>query len=862
FRSQPIEGAVVISMEPLDSVMVQFGSTDEQGHFKLGKFRKDSLLIQVSFLGFAPFYQTITCKGEDINLQVKMQSEEMLLQTVVVKEERIPIKMNGDTVQYDARAFRVKTGDVTEDLLKKMPGIEVDDQGNVRAMGKSVSKVLVDGKEFFGSDPKMATKNIPADAVKKVKVFDKKTENETFTKTDDGEENITIDLELKEDKKVGGFGRLTATGGTRERYAAKGNYFRFAPKIKYSLIGMSNNTNQTGYSIDDMISFKGGMSALQNGGFMIDDALPFSGNDVDGLWQTHSGAGSFSYNGNQLELNTTLSALNQNSISNSEKETEQFFNLNEKFFLNNDSKGTSNSGKYLGKVSLKYEIDTTQQISLKGKMISDFRKNLNDSKEWRQNEIHQLVSQNKYSLDKINVSLPWSGSLTYRKRFKNGHTIIGLTEYSKNESIDDQSIDDQSTFYDPDTTYVSVYREINRDVLSRKDKQRLEYTLPSFKENRLKIWGSREGFLDKENLDNKIFDGTGFSKIDSLSGDYERDVERLQVGMLQDMKIGKLKLGVGLSYEQSSLGGAVGDEIIDEKKYSLFKPYLKWGLKITGSSFVRFTYRASQNLPSLKEILPIVEVHSASYTYRGNPSLQPARNHRFSLTYRNFDRFSGRSFYGSLNFSYYRNPVIYARSIDAGYRQIVTPMNVPKKSILTGYAFYQMKIPFLKAKIKLNTQGNLMHGTTILNDELLSSIYKTYSMGIGISNSKKKIYDFGIDAMVRGNVTETNAQSATTVSYSYSGYFSVTMPKGFEFDTNGAIWYYPNTRFDAFPRPRMNWTLSKTFTESKKWLIGLSGYDMFGRNDGYKQSAGPDQVSTTRTERVGRYFLLKVSYKI
>ncbi len=859
---QPIEGAVVISMEPMDSVMVAFASTDKAGHFKLGKFRKDSLLIQVSFLGFAPYYKIISCKGKDIDLQVKMQSAEMLLQTVVVKKERIPIKMNGDTVQYDARAFRVKPGDVVEDLLKKLPGIEIDENGKVKAMGKDVNKVMVDGKEFFGSDPKMATKNIPADAIKNVKVYDKKTDDETFTKTDDGKEEITIDLELKEDKKVGGFGRLTVAGGTQERYAGRGNYFRFAPKIKYSLIGMSNNTNQTGYSIGDLMDFQGGMSALQSGRFKIDQSLPFASQNQDGLWKTHSGAGSFSFDGRRLELRTTLSVLQQSSVTNADKEVERFFRAQENYFLNSENQSNFHSGKYYGKMSLKYEIDSTQQVSVWGKYVSGFGQNAEDSKEWKRNEIKQLVSQNNYHSGKDNANRPLSGKLTYRKRFKNNHTIISSVKYSKNERLDDQAVNDRSIFYDVDTTYVSTYREINKDVVGKQNKEYLEYSLPSLKGKKLKIWGSRDVFLDKQNLNNEVFTSTGFERIDSLSGAYERDVERFRYGLRQNMEIGKVKLDVGLAYEQSSLGGAIGDDYLARKKYLFFLPSLEFKLKINSSSSLRFNYETAQNLPKLKEILPIVEVHSASYTYRGNPALKPSENHRFELRYNNYDRFNDRTLYSRLKLSYYKNPIVYARTTDAFYRQEVTPVNTPKKSILSGYIYYQIKIPFLKAKLSLNTHGNWMHGASVLNNEQFSSVYRSYSAGIGLGNSQKKIYDFGVKTKIRVNDSETQTKSATTVSYSYIGHFSVIMPKGFELETKGVAWYYPGVRFESFPKPSINWTLSKSFAPSKKWLVALSGYDMFGRSDGYKQRAGVYEVSTTRTENIGRYFLLKVSYKI
>lgn len=859
---QPIEGAVVISMEPLDSVMVEFASTDEKGHFRLGKFKNDSLLIQVSFLGFAPYYQIISCQGEDLHLQVKMQPEDMFLQTVVVREERIPVKMNGDTVQYDARAFRVKPGDVTEDLLKKMPGIEVDENGGVTAMGKKVSKILVDGKEFFGSDPKMATKNIPADAIKNVKVYDKKTDNETFTKTDDGQEDITIDLELKEDKKVGGFGRVTASGGTQDRYAAKGNYFRFAPKIKYSLIGMSNNTNQTGYSIGEMIEFRGGMSVVQSGRFKVDDALPFVSRNQDGFLKTHSGAGSFSFNDDKWELNTTLSALGKSSVTKAEQEVERFLNAQEKYSLNKEFQGSSSSEKYLGRMTLKYKIDSTQEFSVKGTYQTDFLKNMNSAEERKKNEAKRLVSRNDYDsgVDKFNT--PFSGKMTYRKRFKNNHTLIGSVDFRKQESIDDQSVEEQSVFYDTDTTETVAFREINKGILVAKEKERLGYTLPSFKENKLEIWGTREVIVDDQKLDNKLFNGLGFERIDSLSGSYKRDVKRYQAGLRQDIKVGKTRLSVGLGYEQSTLGGAVGDAYLAGKKYLFFMPSLKWQLKISGSSSLRFTYRSSQILPDLKEILPVVEVHSASYTYRGNPSLKPSERHQLRLTYRNFDRFNGRTFFGFFNLSYYKNPIVNARNTDAFYRQEVMPVNTPKKIIWGGNVYYQMKIPALKAKLNLNGRANLMHGKSVSNDQLFSSVRKTYVATIGIENSKKKIYDFGIKTTMQLRDSETEIKSLRTTTYSYTGHFSVVLPKGFEFETKGSFRYYPDTRFESFPPPSVGWTLSKTFTESKKWLVALSGYDLAGRSDGYKQNAGIYQVSTTRTENVGRYFLLKVSYRI
>src|SRR5690606_2593335 len=189
-------------------------------------------------------------------------NEAAMLNEVVITGERVPIRINGDTLEYNAGSFKVKPNAVVEDLLRKLPGVQVDKEGNIKSMGKDVTKVLVDGKEFFGDDPKIATKNLPADAIEKVQSFQKRSEESLFSEIDDGQREQTLNLVLREGKKTGYFGEALGAGGVPGRYEGSLKAFKFRSKTQLAALGMLNNINKFGFSLQDYLSFSGGINNL------------------------------------------------------------------------------------------------------------------------------------------------------------------------------------------------------------------------------------------------------------------------------------------------------------------------------------------------------------------------------------------------------------------------------------------------------------------------------------------------------------------------------------------------------------------------------------------------------------------------
>ncbi|MFB6305615.1 MAG: carboxypeptidase regulatory-like domain-containing protein, partial [Flavobacteriales bacterium] len=270
---KPLSFTSVVMLTPGDSTIYKHTTTSNEGKYRFKDVKKGEYILQMTYMGYRDISKKVSLKGKGKELDrgvTIMKQKSKQLEGVKVEDKKVPVKMEGDTIKYDADAYKSDPNDKVEDLLDQMPGVNVDKEGNVKAQGEDVEKVLVDGKEFFGDDPKIATKNLPADAVDEVESYNKKSDQAEFSGVDDGKRKKTLNLELKENKKSGYFGNASGgygTGGdTKNRYKGKFNLNRFSPKTQLSFLGMANNVNKRGFSFKDYMTFMGGSDALMSGG--------------------------------------------------------------------------------------------------------------------------------------------------------------------------------------------------------------------------------------------------------------------------------------------------------------------------------------------------------------------------------------------------------------------------------------------------------------------------------------------------------------------------------------------------------------------------------------------------------------------
>src|SRR5688572_8065458 len=266
----PLPQATIMFLSPKDSSLVNFGASNKEGFFEVKNLNRTNYIFKVTYVGHAPLMITISPKPEELIIDLgvqKMEQASTMLGAVEIKGERAPVTIKKDTIEFNAGSFKTQPNAMAEDLIKKLPGMEVDNDGTIRAQGEQVQRVTVDGKEFFGRDPKLATRNLPADAVDKVQVFDKKSDQAVFTGIDDGQREKTINLELKEEKRNGMFGNVTGGYGSPDnRFTGRISLNRFSKGQQISIVGTGNNINEQGFSMDDYMTFTGGANAFAGGG--------------------------------------------------------------------------------------------------------------------------------------------------------------------------------------------------------------------------------------------------------------------------------------------------------------------------------------------------------------------------------------------------------------------------------------------------------------------------------------------------------------------------------------------------------------------------------------------------------------------
>ena len=300
--SETMPGSTVMLLHPADSSFYKFSTTNTEGNFSIKGAKAGKYILQISFIGYQSYYKAIELSNSNKNVDLgtlNLKTKQALLQTVEVVEEMVPVIINGDTIEFNADAFKTQPESNVADLLRKLPGIEVEGDGTIKAQGEEVKRILIDGKEFFGDDTKTATENLPADMVKNVQVYDDFSDASKMTGIDDGDRTKTINLKIKKDRKKGLFGNITAGGGVTAKgsgnfndengmFNNKLNINKFKDDMQLSTLGMFNNTNEQGFSYKDYINFSGGGSnAFGRGGGS--SGIPMNSNPNDGFTTTAAG---------------------------------------------------------------------------------------------------------------------------------------------------------------------------------------------------------------------------------------------------------------------------------------------------------------------------------------------------------------------------------------------------------------------------------------------------------------------------------------------------------------------------------------------------------------------------------------------
>lgn len=884
-----LPAATAMLMNAKDSVLVNFVLSDQEGVFEFKKTLKGEYYVQLTYLQYDMIRVPIEVDGSKdvIDLgRVIMTPEGTRLEDVEITAELIPVLIKGDTIEYNAKAFKTDAADNVEQLLKQLPGIEVDQDGNIKAQGEDVEKILVDGKEFFGDDPKLASKNLPADAVDKVQVFDKMSEVSEFTGIDDGERTKTINLALKDDRKSGYFGNVDAGYGTKDRFEAKTNLNRFGPKTQVSLLGMANNINKQAFGVQDYINFMGGVSNLMSqggfgrggggggGGSLTPSDLGVSmwgqnnGLNNNGIATTAAGGLNFNTDiGKKVELSSSYfyNFLNNDIDQNTFRET---VTEGQTFTTNQDNLRDDENQNHRLNVYVKAKLDSLSELTFRGSgRFNDAEGTEATSlQNVSQNDLLNSSDQNYFSLGEL---LNTNNLIQYRRKLGvPGRTISVQGNFILQNDQSDLDLISRNAFLTGGINFLDTLNQTQfQDVNSLTYGGRLTYTEPLGKGYFLQTnYRHTENNYD---LDKQFFDIVEEAPVfnTGLSNIYESVYRFDRAGVTLQKNRKKYDYSIALEGQRALLeGDLVLADTTFRKEFLNLLPSFRFNYEFRKGRRMRLRYEPSVNEPSITQLQPVPDNSNPLNIYQGNPDLRAEYRHNLRLNYLLFDQFSFTSLFTMLRATYTQNKISNSTTIDSQFRQITQPINVDQDLSLTGYVGFST--PIRKLKIKTNINGNVTYnrGITLINAVENTTNRVTSFLDFSLENRKKDIVDARIGTRLTHNITKYTVNSEFDQSYLNASYYADVTVDFLKTWSINSTFNYNTYSGDAFanvePIPLLGASLSKRFLEGEKAQLKLTAFDLLNRNIGITRTAELNYLQEDRTLTLNRYYMLSFSYSI
>ena len=890
--------ATVMLLLPKDSSLVNFGRTSKEGTFEFKNLKRVPYLLKVTYVGYLPYQKNVIPNdGEVTDLGVeKMEYMDQALYEVVIKAFRAPMSIRGDTIEYDPKSFKVPPGANVEDLIRRLPGLQVDQDGNIKAQGEAVKRVTVDGKRFFGDDVKAATKNLPAEAISKVQVFNEKTEQSRITGVDDGKHEKTLNLQLKDSHKKGGFGKATAGIGTDKRLEGKINYNRFNEKNQFSVIGLGSNTNQGGMSWDDYQDFKGSQSFNWGDdgdfGFGGGRYISFGGDDEQSLTisagsgaqnrgfnKTWAGGANYNFDEKKTKFNTSY-YYNQTSqdLDATSRQTNYLTNSS---FTKLDTNGRFNfNANHRGSLRFEKTLDSLNTlIVLTNMRIGNGTSDYNSHQEFYRGEqdVNQLSTMSDISNFSDFNSFAIGNTAIFRHKFrKKGRNFAASVAYNVNNSTGNVIQKSTNRFFTTSQTVPDSVLNINQtnDTKSLRNqiKGSLLYIEPLSKKFFLESFYNYS--LKTDDVDRDVFDigeGTSVRNM-NLSRYYTNKSTYNRVGTTLRYSNNGLNISGGLGVQQIHLDGNFAINQDDKTRTNIDRKFFNWtpnvGLNfdLKNNRYLYAGYNVSVQEPNIRDLQPIVDNSNPLYVRVGNPNLVPTVQQSVNLGYNYFNPGSFIQMYFGGYYSYFQDQVIYNQRVSENLVTTTQAENISGGNNLNLYGNYGFPIVKTKSNLSFNLSYDRGYNLTNINGELNKTKSNGYNTGLRLDYTPSD--KFTIYANANWNVRDTkysisSGQNQKIVNTTASGEMNIRLPKEIYFNSRFTYNSYVNKRFGFDQKmPILNLSLYKTMLKSKKGEIRLSAYDLFNKNRGISQTAYQNFVSQEQVRTLARYFMLSFTYNM
>ncbi len=869
-----------------DSTLVTFSRADSAGNFKFTVIDKANYLIAASYVGYAPVWYPVIVTGTEPVQDIGpiLMKDINSLENVTVTEKRPPVSIVNDTLEFNTENFKTQPNAVVEDMLKKIPGVTVENDGSIKVNGQTIRRVLVNGKEFFTGDPKMATKNLSADAVDKVQVFDKKSDQSQFTGIDDGNREKTINLKFKKDKANALFGRTTAAAGADGKYDIQSNINKFKGYEQYSFLGMANTTNRQGFSLQDALNFSGELSrGMRNGGGIVirnnDDTN--NGLPVTGLGQNQQGiastsAGGINYNNTwnkrRSDFNGSYTGSNIHLITDKETLTQNLLPQNP--FNKADSSSTiKNVTQHRFNITLDQKLDTF--TSFKMTPAITFQNNQSNGKTTyqTQNSLKAILNDGYSDVSSNANALNFTNNILLRRKLlKKGRTISANVSMGYNHSTSKGSQQSRSSFYNPLQSAVDVVinqRNI-RDATTRNIGSNVIYTKPAGKHALFEFssyYNVNIGQSDKKTFDFNAANNRYDTLNTSLSNNFKSGYKYGGGGIRFRTNKNKATFSAGAQLQWATLHGinyTYKNSV--NQHFSDILPNLSYQYQFSSAKTVRFDYNTSVTQPSIAQLQPIADISNPLNVTTGNPDIKRQFNHTITLNYFGINMATRKNLLLFVSASINKNAIIAADEIKNNGSSITKPANANGVYNVFSNINYGFPMRALKSRLDLESNVVFNHNVTFLNGD--RNTIDNISIGPQIN------YNFDVDTVISLQLTARVTYNKTSyllqpglnnhyLQQTYSIDLTDYLPAGLVL--NNRFSYVLNTgRENGFNTnvPLWNASLAKGFMKNKRAELKLSVYDLLNKNVGITRSVTQNYIVDEKYNVLNRYFLAGLTYSL
>ena len=866
----PIEQATVRLLNVKDSAMVRGVVSSRNGSFTLKNVKKGSYLLHITFIGYDPLYQPlqITGKKNPVNVgKLELSDGAIELGEAVVIGKAPEVTVRNDTVEYNADSYKVTEGSVLEDLLKKMPGVEVDSEGKITVNGKEVKKVMVDGKEFFSDDPKVASKNLPAKMIDKLQVLDKKSDMAQMTGFDDGEEETVINLTVKPGMKQGWFGNAYGGYGSKDRYEGNAMVNRFVNNDQITFMGGANNTNNMGFSDLASTMFSGmGGGGGRRGGFGAGSGITSSGNA--GL--------NFSkeFKPDKLTLGGNTRYSHSDNDARSKSDRQNILPGDSSSYDNSEAMSRTKSDNFGVDFRLEWKPDTMTQLIFRPSFSLSHSMNDNFSDATTLDNERDTVNTNKsnnYSESNgynLNASIDFIRKLNNKGRvfsatlsggnsdsYSDGMNRSDIVYFNQTDALKNSIIDQRSRYDNKGFNYRAYVSWV--EPIGHNNFIQATYSISQRKQEALK------------NVYNQDADGI-YNVLDSAySQSYRNNFISQRASLSFKSQRAKFNYTIGLNLDPSysSSENFVGDTTLSKitRKVVNLSPMAQFNYMFDKRTNLRIMYNGRTSQPSMTQLQPVADISDPTNITIGNPDLNPRYTNNVFIRFQQFTPEKQRAFMIMANGSYIINDIVSYTS----YNQETGVKTTTYKNVngnYSGNVRMMLNTPLKNKKFSINsmTMASFANSNGYINEEKNTNRNLILSERGGV-DFRSSYLDLGVNGNIRYNATSNSLQkenNQNTFNYGAGGYTTIYLPLNFKIESD-VNWSTNSGYGDGFKQNEVLWnaSASKSFLKNNQGTLRFKIYDILQQRSNISRSVTASYIQDSEYNTLGSYFMVHFIYR-